>query len=230
MPGKIIGIIGGMGPEATIDFMKKILKNTPAKADEEHLHMLVDNNPQVPSRVKAIFEEGESPGPTMAEMARNLVKWGAELLVIPCNTAHFYVGEVIAAVDVPVLNIIDETIEKLKQNDIKEVALLASSAVLKTRLYNGKLEEAGIKLILPSQPYQEKIMEAIFDVKSGDIETAVQKTDYVLKHIVEKGAKAAILGCTELPIVIEHLKCEALQFFDTSEILAKAVVEKALQN
>ncbi|MBZ4688206.1 MAG: aspartate racemase [Clostridiales bacterium] len=228
MPGKTVGIIGGMGPEATVDLMKKIIKNTPAKVDEDHLRILVDNNPYVPSRVKAILGEGESPGPVMAEMAKGLVKWGAEILVIPCNTAHLYVGEVTDAVTVPVVNMIDETVKVLLENNIKEVALLASTAVLKTKLYENELLKAGIDLILPTQLYQDKIMEAIFAVKSGNLGYAKELVNVVIKHISEKGAKTAVMGCTELSIVIEKDDAHNLVFYDPTEILAKAVVKEAL--
>ena len=105
---KIVGILGGMGPEATVDLMQRIIRLTPALDDADHIRCIVDNNPKVPSRIKAIIEGGgEDPGPCMAEMGRRLESWGADFLVIACNTAHFYYDAVRDAVTIPVINLID---------------------------------------------------------------------------------------------------------------------------
>src|SRR5210317_1086324 len=105
---KTVGILGGMGPEATVDLMRRIIRLTPALDDADHIRCIVDNNPKVPSRIKAIIEgDGEDPGPCMADMGRRLESWGADFLVIACNTAHFYYGAVQQAVNIPVVNLID---------------------------------------------------------------------------------------------------------------------------
>ena len=151
MPRKTVGIIGGMGPEATVDFMAKVIKKTPAQIDQQHLHMLVDNNPQIPNRLDAILNNGQTPGPILAQIALQLEKWGADILAMPCNTAHYYFSEVERAVQIPVLSIIDETIKVLKEKNVNSVGLLASAGTLKTRLYHNKLEAANIKVVIPSE-------------------------------------------------------------------------------
>ncbi len=155
-----------MGPEATVDFMDKIIKATPANDDSDHIHMLVDNNPQIPSRVKAILGSGESPGPVMVQMARQLEKWGANFIAIPCNTAHLYYPEVKSAVKIPVLNIITSTRDRVLQEipDIKRLGLLASTAVMVTRLYHDAFQEYNIEILVPNKDLQEKIMTIIFGV------------------------------------------------------------------
>ena len=106
MTEKIVGILGGMGPEATVDLMQRIIRLTRAVDDIDHIRCIVDNNPKVPSRIKAIIEgDGEDPGPCMADMANRLETWGADFLVIACNTAHFYYNAVQDAVDIPVINL-----------------------------------------------------------------------------------------------------------------------------
>ena len=107
---KTVGILGGMGPEATVDLMQRVIDATPAIDDVDHIRMLVDNNPKVPSRIKALIDvTGKSPAPCMIDMARGLEKQGADFLVIPCNTAHHYYSDVAAAVDIPVINLIELT-------------------------------------------------------------------------------------------------------------------------
>ena len=224
---KVIGIIGGMGPEATVDFMSKVIKATPAKIDQDHIRLLVDNNPKIPSRVDAILKEGQSPSPVMAQMAKDLESWGAEVLAIPCNTAHYYIEDVIKAVHIPVLNMVEETVKVIQANGLKEIALLATSATIKTKLYEARLAQESIKIILPNEEYQEKTMEAISAVKSGDYPLAYQVIEDVILHIQDRGAQGIILGCTELPLIITEKNC-SLIIFDPTEILAKSVVANAL--
>ncbi|MFW6037888.1 MAG: aspartate/glutamate racemase family protein, partial [Desulfonatronovibrio sp.] len=112
MAEKIAGILGGMGPEATVDLMNRVIKATPAKDDEDHIRMVVDNNPKVPSRIKALIQgDGSSPGPCLREMARKLESWGVDFLAMPCNTAHFYHQEIQEAVSIPVLDMISLAVE-----------------------------------------------------------------------------------------------------------------------
>ena len=114
---KIVGILGGMGPDATVDLMQRIIRLTPALDDADHIRCIVDNNPKVPSRIKAIIEGGgEDPGPCMADMGRRLASWGADFLVIACNTAHYYHGAVQQAVDIPVINLIDLVTNHVKDH------------------------------------------------------------------------------------------------------------------
>ncbi|KJS21388.1 MAG: hypothetical protein VR72_10800 [Clostridiaceae bacterium BRH_c20a] len=227
MPRKTVGIIGGMGPEATVDFMAKVIKKTPAQIDQQHLHMLVDNNPQIPNRLDAILNNGQTPGPILAQIALQLEKWGADILAMPCNTAHYYFSEVERAVQIPVLSIIDETIKVLKEKNVNSVGLLASAGTLKTRLYHNKLEAANIKVVIPSEAYQEKVTQSIYALKRGDYLKARMFNQELVDHIVGKNAEAVILGCTELPIVFNDRDEDNITFYDPTEILAEAVVREA---
>lgn len=226
MTKKVVGIIGGMGPEATVDFMQKIIKNTPVELEQDHLHILVDNNPEIPCRVKAILDGGSSPVPVLLEMAKRLEKSGAEILAIPCNTVHYYIEEIKKAVNIPVLNMIEETANTLKEKGSKEVYLISSSAVLETRLYEKAFKNVGIKIVLPDALYQEEIMEAIFAVKAGKFGKARTLLQEVINHLLNKGEKEIVIGCTDLPLVLgkDILK----KVYDPGHILALKVVEKAL--
>ncbi|GAH53208.1 unnamed protein product, partial [marine sediment metagenome] len=109
MPEKIIGILGGMGPEATVDLFHKIIKFTPAKKDQDHFRIIIDNNPKIPDRTAAILGKGEDPLPALQETARNLEKAGVDFIIIPCNTAHYFLPQIQKSVNIPVLNMIEET-------------------------------------------------------------------------------------------------------------------------
>ncbi|MGI6226157.1 MAG: aspartate/glutamate racemase family protein [Peptococcales bacterium] len=227
MSDKVLGIIGGMGPEATVDLMTKIIRATPAKIEQEHIRVLVDNNPHIPPRVEAIMGDGENPGPVMAEMARNLEKGGADFLVIACNTAHYWYSDAQNAVEIPVLNMIEEAVKVLKKDSFKNVMLFATLATIHTKLYEKALNEAGINLLLPDQPHQEKVLKAIKDVKFGNFIEARSVTKELVQHALDQGAEALILGCTELPFAFNNPQDFPIAFYDPAEIIAKIIVDKA---
>ena len=139
---RTVGILGGMGPEATVDLMQRIIRLTPALDDADHIRCIVDNNPKVPSRIKAIIEgDGEDPGPCMADMGRRLEAWGADFLAIACNTAHYYYDAVREAVHIPVINLIDLVANHVKDQfpELGKVGILASPAVAAAVLEKLKL-------------------------------------------------------------------------------------------
>ncbi|SMB93743.1 aspartate racemase [Desulfonispora thiosulfatigenes DSM 11270] len=228
MSSKTLGIIGGMGPEATVDLMMKIIKKTPAKVEQDHIRVIADNNPHIPCRIKAIMENAESSGPMMVEMAKNLEKAGADFLVIACNTAHYYFKDVEAAVNIPVLNIIDETVKVLLQEKVQKVTLLATKANIYTGLYDKALNQTGIELVLPSEAYQEKVLDVIAKIKAGKYEEARSYTDEIINHCMELGAEAVILGCTELPMAFCDQENLPIYLYDPADIISEVIVTKAL--
>ena len=225
---KVVGIIGGMGPEATVDMMSRVIRATPAKDDIDHIRMLVDNNPKIPSRIKAVIEgTGESPAPCMIKMAQNLVAWGADFLVIPCNTAHYYYNAVQAAVDVPVLNMIDLTVAAITMEnpEVRRPGLLASTAVLMTGLYKKRFAEKGLDLVTPSDSVQEKVMTAIRQIKTGNFGSReIKAANGAAQDLIASGADVLIVACTELSIISSAFK-SSVRLYDTSQILAEAVVQ-----
>jgi aspartate racemase len=222
---KILGIIGGMGPEATIDLMQRIINNTPAQDDIDHIHCLVDNNPKIPSRMKAILTgDGENPGPCMAEMARRLEKWGADFLVIPCNTAHHYYSFVSEAVSIPVINLIELVAEKVITDNpgITEIGILGSTTIIKTELYKNAFSKRGVNVVYPDDQMQDKLFQVIKNVKSGNTNKEVCRGfSEICKHMEQKNVKLAVLGCTELGIISESAPIPTL---DAAELLAQEIV------
>lgn len=229
--GKVVGILGGMGPAATLDLVDKILRHTPATRDQDHLRILVDINPKVPDRVAAILGPGEDPAPVMVEMARGLERMGAQLLAIACNTAHYYWQAVQDAVRVPVLHMIRETVRYLAGLDTvpRSVGLLASTALSKVGLYQQALREAGIATVLPSDAAQELVMTVIWGVKGGE---DPRRLGSVLRPAVDdlitQGVECLIAGCTEIPIVLPFVPDPGVPFVDASDVLARAIVREAL--
>jgi len=224
---RILGIIGGMGPEATVDFMDKIIKATPAGDDCDHIHMIVDNNPQVPSRVKAILGAGESPAPVLVEMARQMERYGADFLAMPCNSAHYYYEDIKKAVKIPVLNIIECTRIRILNAipGIKAIGLLASTAVLVTQLYHRAFEADNIKLLTPPENLQQNLMKVIFAVKANKIDAELLKeTRRIANELIERGAQGLILGCTELSVLARDIRDFSVPAFDPAQILAEEVV------
>jgi len=230
MTDKVVGVIGGMGPEATVDLMMRVIRATPAQDDIDHIRMVVDNNPKVPSRIKAIIEgTGESPAPCMAQMARNLAASGADFLVIPCNTAYYYYDEVCSAVDIPVMNMIDVTVETvLNENaSIRTVGLLASKAVLMTGLYTKPFKGKGIDVIYPSPELQDLLMASIRKIKTGKYDIGDREVlQSAAEELVRKRSEALIVACTELSIICDGLDA-GVKVYDALQVLAESIVRMA---
>ena len=225
---KVAGILGGMGPEATIDLMQRIIRLTPALDDIDHLRCIVDNNPKVPSRIKAIIDgNGEDPGPCMADMARRLESWGAYFLAIPCNTAHYYYKTVADAVKIPVINLIDLVVSQVKMTNPNclKIGVLASTALLMTGLYEKRFKEVGIEVVYPAPEFQERLFQVIKDIKTGNTSMeVVKKYREICKNLNSAGVESAIIACTELGIISYDLPFEII---DAAEILAQEIVSVA---
>jgi len=227
---KIVGILGGMGPEATIDLMQRILAATPAQDDQDHLRLLVDNNPQVPSRIAALIEEnGPSPLPVLIDMAQGLEAQGAQLLAMPCNTAHHYHADVAAAVSIPFLNIMELCADTLHRADpgIRRVGLLASSALRKTELYEPWLQSRHMDVVYPDQQRQDALMALIRAVKAGRAEEQGSAAfSAAADALHDAGAQVLLIACTELSVISDTLSAK-LPVLDAADILARAVVDRA---
>ena len=229
MPEKIIGILGGMGPEATIDLFYKIIKFTPAEKDQDHLRIIIDNNPKIPDRTAAILGKGEDPLPALRETAQNLEKAGADFIIIPCNTAHYFLPSIQKSVKIPILNMIEETAKKTRGKIplIQKVGLLASTGVYETKIYHQHFKKFNIEVISPEEKDKEKIMKVIYAVKAGDLSEEVKKNIIsIAQKLIDKGAEAIIAGCTEIPLILKEGDISA-PIIDPTQVLAKAAVQKA---
>jgi aspartate racemase len=229
---KIVGIIGGMGPEATVDLMQRVIKATPALDDADHIRMIVDNNPKIPSRIKALLEgTGESPVPCLADMARRLEAWGADFLTIPCNTAHYYFEDIRSAVDIPVLNMIELTASQVIRDNpgIKRVGVLAATAVLKTELYSTIFGRQGVAVIYPPDNLQAPLMGSIRTIKAGHYgQQEVDGMKAAAESLMAGKVQALIVACTELSIIGDSLlPSPRIALYDALQVLAEAIVKTA---
>ena len=224
---KVVGIIGGMGPEATVDLMQRIIKNTSVTDDVDHVRCIVDNNPKIPSRIKALLENsGENPGAHMADMGKRLESYGADFLAIPCNTAHNYHKDVVQAVKIPVLNMVDLAVEAAKKRkpDLELVGILATPMVRITQLYEKKFAEYGVEVLYPDAKDEERLFATIREIKAGKTGSAqLAALEEIRYNLIAKGAQLCVLACTELGVMLQ----EDSTTVDAAEVLAKEIVSFA---
>lgn len=228
---KIVGILGGMGPEATIDLFTKIVRSTPASKDQDHLRVIIDNNPLIPDRQEAIMEGGPSPAPLLIETARNLEAAGAEFIVIPCNTAHYWIEQIRCAVKIPVVDMIKETAEHVARSypSLGTVGLLAATGTVRSGLYQQRLLEVGIRTVSPSDTDQDVLMQAIYAVKAGDMSESSTTIIGIGQKLVAAGVEAVITGCTEISLVVTA-SALSIPIIDATEVLAKRTVKIARES
>lgn len=226
---KIIGVLGGLGPWATVDLFEKILRLTPAARDQEHVRIIIDNNPKIPDRSPAIIGQGPDPTPALIETAQNLERAGVDFIVIPCNTAHFFFDAVARSVKIPVLHIMNEVAAAAREQipGLRTVGVLATAATIRARLYHDAFERDGIAVLGPDARGQEAVNRAIYGVKAGLMGPEVTtELVGVASLLTSGGAQAIVLGCTELPFVLRPQDL-SVPLLDSNLILARAAVRMA---
>lgn len=219
---KVLGIIGGVGPLATMLIGEMIVRRTKATKDQEHVHTIIDNDTSIPDRTAYILDNSkENPVPYLARDAKKLAEYGAGVICIPCNTAHSFYEELQQASSVPVIHMIRETAKRAKELGASRVGILATDGTLKSGVYQAALEEQGLIPAVPQLDIQKQVMSVIYDyVKAGrdvtwdiwePIEQAMEGCDFV------------VLGCTELSIVNKELKL-GTRYIDSLIVLAETAI------
>ena len=218
-----VGILGGMGPEATILLMQKVLRAVPARDDSDHIPLIVHQNPQVPSRIKALIEgQGEDPGPVLAQMARDLESAGAQALAMPCNTAHAYAPVIVAATRLPFLNMIEATARHLAKVGAKRVGMLASPATRRAQVFDTPFAGAGLKPVF--LPDEGGLLPLIRAVKAGaDPDTLGAQLRTEAAALTAAGADHLLIACTELSLLTHHLP-EGAAWSDSLDCLTAEIV------
>lgn len=227
---KAIGVIGGMGPAATADFFSKLITATGAKRDQDHLRILIDNNPRVPDRNAAISGRGASPGPALAASAAGLQRMGAECITIACNTAHAFEDEIKAAISVPLLSMIEATVESSLVAGAERVGVLAADGCRRAQLYQRAYAARGIDALLLSDEAQGQFMQLIYRIKAGDIgaETRNAMKAHAI-HLNARGAQAIVAACTEVPLVLEADEL-AVPLVNSTDALVSRTIAFALES
>lgn len=226
---KSIGIIGGMGPLATYDLFGKIIKNTDAKKDQDHVHIYIDNNTEIPDRTSAILGKGESPVPQLVRSAIKLESLGADALVMPCNTAHYFYEDIVKYIHIPMIHMPKETAVEVKKSEYRKVGILATEGTYKSGIYQKAFDEEAVEYIVPSAEEQKVIMSVIYDgIKSSNYNIDLEGFYSLLDSMLNQGAEAFVLACTELPLAFEVFNIDYPNI-DPTDILAKKAVKFAMK-
>ncbi|MFL9888581.1 amino acid racemase [Paraburkholderia agricolaris] len=234
-----VGVLGGVGPAATVDFMAKLVRNTPAARDQDHIKVMVEQNPQIPDRTEALLGGGDDPTLALYAACKTLEEGGADLIAIPCNTAHAFVERIQPSLTIPIVNMLTCTADYLREAfpGVREVGVLATSGTLASRVYETALAARGLVQIAPAEAAQARLMNAIYGpcgAKAGylsgecddDVAAAVD-------DLVAQGVQVIVLGCTELPLLLRGSTLArpgrpVVRLVDPTDVLAKRCVAYAL--
>lgn len=221
---KRLGVIGGVGPMATAYFYQLMIQMTDAASDQEHIEVLIYSKPQIPDRTRFILGKStQSPVPDMVDAGGVLARQGAEIIAMPCITAHYFQKELEEAIGIPIINALEETAEYLKRRGYERVGIMATDGTIESGILQNTLEEYGMQGIIPTPANQAKVMHLIYDnVKAGKpIELAL--FEEVEKELFAQGAQVILLGCTELSLIKRDFAL-APGFLDVMEVLARKAV------
>lgn len=224
---KTIGVLGGMGPESTALFFQRIIQLTPAQKDQDHIPVIIYNDPQIPDRSKAILEQGASPLPALLKGIEVLEKAGSDFICIPCNTAHYYFEQMESASHVPLINLIEEMVKVTlsEYDNVKSVGLLATIGTVKSKIYQKAFQKENIKVVVPDDWELNDLHSAIRRLKGQS------KDSYsILKfaeNLMKKEIQVLLLGCTELSLVRADLSLK-VPIIDSVDVLATKAVHLAL--
>jgi aspartate racemase len=221
---RVVGIIGGMGPEATVELMRRVIAATPADDDQDHIHLIVESNPKIPSRIAHLVQgNGADPKPELLRIARNLKAAGADALAMPCNTAHFYAAAIEEAVSIPLLDMVELTAARLAVvRPNARVGLLASTAVHRTELYQRALQRRGAVAVRPHR--QDELMELIKDIKRGKSGPPGAAMLFEIAGELAGRSDILLIACTELS-VLPVPEVGAVPIIDSLDVLTQAIVD-----
>jgi len=231
MKQRVVGVLGGMGPESTADLLVRIVRSTSVATEQDHLRVIIDSNPKIPDRTTALLSGDTDPViQALTETARNLEHSGAELIGIPCNTAHAFLAEIRAGIGIPVLDMIGETANRARQvfGDASVVGLLATDGTHRAGIYRSALVRCDLVPVEPAtQSIQRSVMAALGEVKlRGVSEGSGRAMAAAIEDLAEQGATALIAGCTEVSLVLTRHP-PALPWLDPLQVLAEALVREA---
>ena len=222
---KKIGIIGGMGPLATADLFKKIVLLTDADSDQEHIHIIIDNNTNIPDRTDYILNGINNPLNELSKSAARLEKLGADCIIMPCNTAHYFYDDLVKFIQTPFLNMLEETAKYIRTNfPGRKVGLLSTEGTRQSQIYDRVFQRFEMKILKPSDCDQRIVSKAIYNLKEGCFDACESQIESVVENMKLSGMDICILGCTELPIIFSVLNTKCFTV-DPTSILAESAIK-----
>lgn len=236
-----IGMVGGLGPAATVDLLDKIVRATPAAKDQEHIKVVIEQNPQIPDRTANLLGHGVDPTIAMYAACKRLEADEADAIILPCNTAHAFVDRLQPYLSIPFINMQRATLEAIAERWGKDatIGLLATNGTIATRIYHEIAEKMGMKLVTPDPAHQARVMAAIYGEKGAKAgftdgecrEDLLAGAEYLVR---EHGAQVLVLGCTELPLILSESEAfeiagTTVAMVDPTAVLARKCVALAME-
>lgn len=225
---KTVGVLGGLGPMATVYFYDLVVEMTDAKNDQEHVDMILVNRASTPDRTAYILDNSkESPLEYIINDAKRLERAGCDFLVLTCNTAHYFYEKINNSVDINLYNMIEETVESAIRDGHKKIGIMATSGNIKTSLYQDMCKKKNISYEIPDEKTQNILMKIIYDDVKAGRPANMDNFNYVVEFLKDKGCDCVILGCTELSIIKKDKKLPDDFYVDSSQVLAQLTIEKS---
>ena len=226
---KTVGVIGGMGPKATLDFYSKVVEKTVATHDQDHLHVIINSNPKVPNRQDALSGLGPSCAPDLIEAARSLESAGADFVVMVCNTAHAYESHIRSAIQIPFISIIEESVNRCVSvvPKLQKVGILAATGCIDANLYQKQFAKKGVDCVVPSFADQHAFMELMYRIKANDLDISIgMEMERLAQNLIDQGAEIILAACTEVPLVL-HAEFLSVPLVNSTDVLVDAAVKYA---
>ena len=222
---KTLGVIGGLGPMASAYFLQLLTQMSDAQTDQEHMEILMYSKPAIPDRTKYIIGESEeNPAPDMIMAGKKLKEMGADILAIPCITAHYFHKELEDEIGLPIIHAVEETVSCLEEKQLTQAGILATDGTIRSGLFQKALEQRGIRPVLPDEESQKKVMEIIYQqIKTGksvDLESFYG----ISEEMSGQGAQVILLACTELSLIKRDHDLPT-GYLDVMEVLARKAVQ-----
>lgn len=225
----IVGIVGGMGSLAGLDFTKKIVLEAEALSDQEHLHIILDNNPKIPDRTAAILGKGPSPVCALTATCRRLENIGVNFIILACNTSYYFLQSIQKEVNTPIINVPMLVTKYISTLCIDKVGILATDGIIHSGLYKDLLFEKNIELVTPSRNYQELCMKGIYEIKKNNIQYGSLLLKKTVNHLVsDKDCDFILAGCTEVPIAFDYIN--GSKIIDPAKIISIHLKELTREN
>ena len=228
MKNKTVGVLGGLGPMASVYFYEMVVNMTDAKTDQEHVDMIITNRATTPDRTAFIVgESDEDPSKVLIDDAKKLENYGVDFIAMTCNTAHYFYNKIANSINIPMLNIVEETIKHAKATNHKKLGILATTGNIKTNLYQDMCEKYEIEYMILDENRQSQVMDIIYnDIKSGK-SADMNKFNKLVNHLKENECDGIVLGCTELSILKNDNNLGNDLYIDSLEVLARQTIIKS---